>query len=349
MVYIFTFGGEFGYELFNWQGVIRKFSHTISASDRIVCCSRANLYPLYETAHQYIDISEIEMFRQSVACGYFALHPEDLTLNSPQNLDFDRRLKKELKTFILKRLAEGLPPSLLRSLWRNLLPGGSNYQFVFSSEKTELNGCRFGCDRTRFGTDPSEGNIYDLLDLKNNEYKVIEAPLEARQAIEKTLGWSLETPFVLCQTRARDIVIRSKCRVPKERLIEQLSRKVKVVLLSFATGRALDSYSAFRGLPDCYSYACGSFVEQACLVHFAKRCVFFTEGDFGSHMYVPPFLGKDVVAIAPGDIYDLGTTPIDFWNRNVFRFGGQIIPKISEEVFASQRTVSRFIDELVAP
>src|SRR5439155_4514504 len=133
-------------------------------------------------------------------CGYFALHQQDLNLNSLQNLYFNRRLKKELKTFSLKRLAEGLAPSLLRSLWRYLLPVGSNYKFVFSSEKTELNGCRFGCDRTRFGNDPTEGNIYDLLDLKNNEFKKIEAPLDARRAIEKTLGWSLETHFVLCQT-----------------------------------------------------------------------------------------------------------------------------------------------------
>ena len=169
-----------------------------------------------------------------------------------------------------------------------------------------------------------------------------------RQAIEKTLGWSLETPFVLCQTRKRDIVIRSKDRVPKERLIEQLSRKVKVVLLSFDTGRALDSYSAFRGLPGCYAYACGSFVEQSCLIHFAKHCVFFTEGDFGSHIYVPPFLGKNVIAIAPRDIYELGTTPIDFWNRYVFQFGGQIIAKVSEEVFASEQNVLKLADDLIA-
>ena len=69
MIYIFTFLGEFGFELFNWQGVIRKFAQTISPTDKIVCCSRANLYPLYETAAAYIDISEVELFQQNRSFG----------------------------------------------------------------------------------------------------------------------------------------------------------------------------------------------------------------------------------------------------------------------------------------
>ena len=50
-------------------------------------------------------------------------------------------------------------------------------------------------------------------------------------------------------------------------------------------------------------------------------------------------MGKDVVAIGPHSLYELGFTPIDFWNRHVFRFGGQIVAKMSEDVFPSRQSV----------
>ncbi|HWP49300.1 MAG TPA: hypothetical protein VNM22_19240 [Candidatus Limnocylindrales bacterium] len=360
MIYIFTFLGEFGYELFNWQGVIRKFSRTLSPSDKIICCSRANLYPLYEKASQYIDISQVKSFQRSVACGYFALHPYDLTSGLKRKLTFyqrhrfDHRLKAELKSFILQHL-EGVKQSRNPKFrWWNLFsPQGSDrsgepYTFIFSSDKIRLNGCTFGCDRRRYGVDIAEGNIYDLLDLNNNLFQKIEPDLRVRASVEEKLGWDLTEPFVLCQTRNREIVIRSQEVVPKERLIEALAREIKVVLLSFHTGRYLDSYSAFKKLPNCFQYSCSSFTEQICLIHFARHCLFFTERDFGSHIYVPPFLGKDVTAIAPATVYQLGTTPIDFWNQNVFRFGGQIIPKVSEEVFATPTKVRELIHEILS-
>ena len=37
-------------------------------------------------------------------------------------------------------------------------------------------------------------------------------------------------------------------------------------------------------------------------------------------------MGKNVYSAAPKDVFELGTTPLDFWNKNVFKFGGQIIP-----------------------
>jgi hypothetical protein len=351
MTYVFTFLGEFGYELFNWQGVVRKFAGTIAPSDSIVCCSRANLYPLYETASRYVDIAEAESFRGSTASMYYAMQAGDLDANSKRNRLFCRRLREDLTSFILRRL--GVAGKARKCLsWRGgllprfvLRPPPEVYVFVFSCEKRELNGCIFGCNPDVL---LAEAGIYESLDLDNNVFKRIEPDLSVRGAVEEKLGWDLETPFVLCQTRSREIVVRSEELVPKERLIEALARRTRVVQLSFSTGRHLDSYSSFADKPNCSLYHCGSFVEQACLVHFARHCLFFTEGDFGSHIYVPPFLGKDVVTIAPADVYELGTTPIDFWNRTVFRFGGQIIPKISEQVFASDESMMGVADGLLS-
>ncbi len=41
MNYIFAFIGEFGYELFNWQGVVRKWANNYKKdNDKIIICSR---------------------------------------------------------------------------------------------------------------------------------------------------------------------------------------------------------------------------------------------------------------------------------------------------------------------
>lgn len=104
MIYIFIFLGEFGYELLNWQGVIRKFSKTAEASDKIICCSRTNLHPLYEMADAYLDISKVGPFAKGIACAYYALAGPVYNINSRMNLIYARQLKTELKSFILRRL-----------------------------------------------------------------------------------------------------------------------------------------------------------------------------------------------------------------------------------------------------
>lgn len=319
MIYVFTFLGEFGYELLNWQGVIRKFSRTIGPSDRIFCCSRAYLYPLYETASLYVDISEVDLFKNSQACCYSAILPGSQP-DSRNNVAFGRKLNSSLKRFI----ADHLP--VTRARWFSFAK--EKIVFVFSSNPVRINDCTFG-----------EGDIYDRLDLNNNFYRKIEPDLSVRNEIENHIGFSLSEPYVLVQTRTREVVVRSRVIIPKEQMIQILAEQSKVVLLSFNTMRKFDSYSQFNTVPNCFHYTGTSFAEQACLIHFAKKCLFFTEGDFGSHIYVPPFLGKDVYVIAPREVYEIGTTPIDFWNRNVFRFGGQIIPKIAEEVFISPECI----------
>ena len=123
---------------------------------------------------------------------------------------------------------------------------------------------------------------------------------------------------------------------------------MRVVLLSFDTGRAFDSFSRFDPSLRCLHYRGRSFPEQACLIEFARRCVFFTEGTFGGHLYVPPLMGKDVVAIGPRSVDTEWSAIIDFWNRHVCRFGGQIVLKVSEDVLASGRSTRELADEIVS-
>ena len=59
-------------------------------------------------------------------------------------------------------------------------------------------------------------------------------------------------------------------------------------------------------------------------------------------------MAKDVTALAPRSVYELESSPIEFWNRNVFRFGGQIMPITPEEAFVSGDSMSAFADDILS-
>jgi hypothetical protein len=255
----------------------------------------------------------------------------ELPINRP-GAAFNRRLKWDVRLRVLlkRRLRD------------------AKVKFVFSSDRTILNGCRFGAEARTFGVPGSDGGIYEDLDLTNNDYRRLEPDLHARDKIEEALGWSLTEPFVLCQARTRAIVVRSPDRVSPAPFLRALQPRVRVVMLSFQTGRAFDSFSAFEGSPGCSMYHCDSLAEQSCLIHFARGCLFFSEGDFGSHTYVPPFFGKDVFVVAPRSLFEIGTTPLAFWNAHVFRFGGQIVPHVIEDLERSDALRSELIERVTA-
>ena len=381
MIYTFVFLGEFGFELLNWQGTIRKFAAVTSLDDKIVCCSRAKLYPLYEMADLFIDISEVKLFKQSVASMYSACMFSDVAQvdfeqairRDVKSWAFERRLKFQIKKFVIRQLRS-----------KNLIADETDCTIIFSDDGLWRNGCKFGAfqppkgllntiifdtsDRLRlafpelmhnydrlkqFLSRPSEtqpnGEIYDQLDLSNNIYKCIKPDLNYRIKVEEKLGWSLATPFILCQTRRRDYAQPSEDKLPWRQikwLLQILAKEIKVVLLTFDTGRYCDSYSTFGEDTNCMHYHCTGFPEQACLTYFSRHCLFFTEGDFGSHIYVPAFIGKDVTAIAPRSIFQLESAPVEFWNQKVFQFGGQIIPQIAEEIFETDSKIFTIKEEI---
>ena len=318
MVYVFTFLGEFGYELLNWQGVIRTFAATIRPSDRIVCCSRANVYPLYEMADLYLDITDHRLFRHSRGCCYSGT----IGAGAPGrgvNRMFDAALRTSLQRSLARRVRADRPE------WAD-----HDLCFVFSSVRTDIAGVTFGCDPARVEQD---ADIDDRLNLDANLYRRIEPDMRLRAGIEQALGIDLSEPYVLVQTRERRVGPQLGA-VAKDALIRALAARSRVVLLSFHTGRAFDSFSRFEQSSSCLHYGARSFPEQACLVHFAARCIFLTEGEFGSHTYVPPFMGKDVTLIAPRSLHDRWRATVDFWNRHVCRFGGQIEMLVAEDVAA---------------
>lgn len=382
MDYVFVFVGEFGVELLNWQGAVRKFHKMLSPGDRVVCCSRASLYPIYEFADAYVDISNVASFQHSRAMAYFALPDPTSSWDSVSARRFNEQLKADLEAHIQAQLEA-------QDFWRQVRTAQEHLEplFVFSSDRNELNGVRFGrirhgpagallitlyeqikraapghlgaieqFKRTALETFRSldlstDASIYELLEVDNNNFVRIRRDDSILPAVAGKLGWDPCQPFVLCQTRQRGTMQRSPDLLPAkgmQQLLTLLGRDIRIVLLSFQTGRWLDSYSTFDELPNCTVYHCHSFPEQAALASHARHCLFFTEGDFGSHIYVPPFLGRDVTAIAPASVYQLGTTPIDFWNQHVFTFGGQIHARTAEDVFACETSIKTLTAAILA-
>ena len=346
MKYVFVFLGEFGYELFNWQGAVRKFSKTLLPTDEIIICSRKGLKPFYEFANKYIVISEMPYFKHSVANMYWAHNPEvnfytqhekviegklDWELFSKKDIHFQNQMKHEIMNYVFKQLKF---TKLKKIFYKKYC------RFIFSSDSQILNGVEFG------SPDFDHPFIYKDLKLYNNVFTRIQAPQNIAQFVQQKLGFSLNDPFILCTTGTRKVIQRSKYHLQYQ-AVNTLSKHIKVVLLNFDTGRNLDSKSVFPELKNCFIFSCSSFEEQAVLITHAKNCLFFTEGDFRSHNYLPPFMGKNVYSVADKSVFDIGTAPISFWNTNVFTFGGKIIPVYTTDL-TTQKQLEIFAQKLVA-
>ncbi len=330
--YVFVFLGEFGYELFNWQGVIRKFAVQLPASSRIVVAGKRGLEAFYETASQYLDISDFPPYRESVAAAYWAIPPGHTGRDqSPTQLAFDRRLREEFREHITKKLG-------LRG----------RIEFVFSSSLTAFPGCIFGGDHRHYGRPEHPGRIYAASGmLENNLYARILPDPGVQRAIEEELGFDLSRPYVLVQTRRRAIGPQCGMSVEEAPIVAALARRLPVIVLTFDSGRALDSVSALAAETGTMVFAARSFREQGCLIAHAARCIFVTNGDLGSHTYLPPLMGRDVDIVASADVLARPSAPRDFWNRHVFRFGGQMNPIPAEPIFASDTAFQAAIDGMV--
>jgi len=321
--YVFAFLGEFGYELLNWQGVVRKLGPQLPPSSDVVVGGRRGLEPFYRSASQYVDISALPPFVESVAAAYFALPPTETKRRAPPTIDelaFDERLRGDIARYVVERIDR--PDRRLR--------------FVFSSSLTPLGSCLFGVDRAFYAGDRPPGAIYKPRGIvENNVYERIRSEPAARADVETQLGWSLDEPYVLVQTRRRAIGPQSGGGVDESVLVAELAKRVRTITLSFATGRRLDSGSSIASPGEAIEFRAQSFREQAALIEHARACVFFTEGDLGSHTYLPPLMGRDVYVVASQGVFDRPSAPLDFWNRSIFRVGGQMIPWVAERVLAS--------------
>ena len=129
--YIFTFLGEFGYEMFNWQGVVRKWATLYKLpQDRVIICGRKGLHSVYEFADGYIDISQLESYKKSTAGIYIAVLELALGYDQEGCSELNRKcvddIKAEVKELVDKTLTLNSP------------------QWIWSSDPQYLEDCTFG-------------------------------------------------------------------------------------------------------------------------------------------------------------------------------------------------------------
>lgn len=307
MTYAFVFTGEFGYELFNWQGVVRKWvSENKKPQDKIIICSRTGLNNIYDFADRYINISQVESYNNTVADCYRGYVWEE-----KKDLDFDDwpiigsgpkydKLVQQIENDIKNIVDEDVD------------------RWVWSHTYENFNGLHFGLGG------PGRGSIYSGAPfLGNNLYKKIIIPNlnEIKTKIQPNIPIDLDQPFILVQTGYRGgkgYTNKSKVKINHEKIFKDLN--TPILYLNFDSGRYWDSTSSFNKT----SYKCNNFDEQACLILLSEKCIFTTEGDFRSHTYIPPMLGKDVHVVTSKEVLRLPSCSSRFWNENIFKFGGQM-------------------------
>ena len=123
MNYAFVFLGEFGYELFNWQGLVRKFKSVCDPEDIIIIGGRTGMDIWYPYTDIFIDISEVPLYKASRADCYIAY---DINNPCPESID-------EIKAAIQSYITEKLEPFRLGRI-----------EFIFSSDLNLINGVHFG-------------------------------------------------------------------------------------------------------------------------------------------------------------------------------------------------------------
>ena len=319
--FVFIFTGEFGYELLNWNGVVRKWvQENKQEDDTIVVCSRKGLELIYEMADYYIDISDIDSYKNSIAdcyCSFVRDESNNIIRNGWHQQDIFNTIKQVIDNSKFQ-----------------------NVTYIYSPVKTLMNGCLFG-DGGIYGPERESAG---RLNLSNNKYVKFKPDLKVQDNIENELHINLNEPYILCQTAARDIVKRDKTKLHIDEFIISLSKRMPVICLGFDVNKKLNSKSTFNiQSENVILYNANTLNEQSCLIEKSKHCVFFSEGDFRSHMYVPAFFGKSVTAVATEAVFNsvsafpgMTNAPIDFWNKNVWNFGGEIKPLYYEHISSTR-------------
>jgi len=329
MTYVFIFTGEFGYELLSWNGVIRKWcQENKKDDDTIIICSRPGMELAYEMADYYIDLSEIDAYNNCIADCYWSIIKD-----------------KHGKVIRHHQYQQDIFLSVQQSIEES---GFTDVKYIYTPNPDQfyqLDGCSFG----KSGIYGPERKPHGRLNISNNVYKKFTADLSKQKIIEDAIGISLDDPFILCQTAVGTQQKRDKTILEVDNFIKSISDKIPVICLGFDTGKFEDSKSSFNNLNSANIYHCSASTlkEQSCLIEKSKHCIFFSEGDFRSHMYVPPFFGKSLTAVASKAIFDPSPTdivsvepgksnaPLNFWNEHVWNFGGKVEPLYYEEIALS--------------
>lgn len=318
-VIVISFLGEFGYELLNWQGKVRRVHDSLVKNNErdnyfIIVASRNGLNNFYENCDYFVELSNFDSYNNTIANNY--------TFEGGLNTD---ELKEQIYNFVK-----------------------SNCLYIKDNDYSLGDFNCFWSHNTNkiYGVEFDHGTIYEDCDIKINKFVKIEPDLTYIEQISNEVGFDItKENYIYIQSGFRNIVTRSKKIIDFDYIFDKISDcKHKIILSNFFTNRSNDTITRY-GKFETNIVNVPNFKKQSCLINFAIKNIFFSEGDFRSHNYVPPFLGKDVYSVAYDDVFSIGTTPIEYWNDNIFNFGGKIIPIKLKDKLESYDQIFKIINE----
>lgn len=319
---VFVFLGEFGYELLDWQGRLRRYARTRTGGGALICAGRPGVDALYEFADAYLDVSACAAWQASTSIQMTAmLNPRDY--RDPANAAHLDTLKAEVAALVTDRI-------------------GGDHRLYFSCDRHRLGDVALGS-----GTAWIDTQIYDLLAHWENDYALIDAPEDTADTVLERAGVDPSEPFVLAQFREREGA-RPGTDLEIAPFLKALRGVAPVRFIEFSSSRAQDSHSRTPDDADVSPIPVQNLAEQGAVIRRAAHCVFFSTGDIGTHFYLPPFFDRDVTAVAPAACFALGTSPIELWNEAVFPGCGRIRPEpvgAASPAFTAAAVTERLVHE----
>jgi len=315
--YCFVFTGEFGYELLNWQGRIRKFS-TLHPETRIICASSEATRLLYYDFSEFIALDSSNAHTKGISDTYFLRH-ENFIRDNIRDVVTAHLRRKKLKKFIC-----------------DLYPKSESdaFKFIFSDKLNFIGGFQFGATRwaprINFLRKRNFQEIYDRLPIEQNLY----VKLAPSQAVEETVKQKLtdmgvEFPFVAVQSADRIAFLKKRrLEIATSDLFQGILSQLPTLEISFTQSRETDTQSI--SLNSNKKYFCSTLEEQVAIISLSAFCIFTSSGDYRSLHYVPSFCGKDNYSITSSSI--ISNSAIGLWNSQIFQFGGKIIPITAESL-----------------
>jgi hypothetical protein len=326
-IIVFVFLGEFGYELLNWQGRIRKFKKEFP-EEFLVSASRGQCEILYRDSTEYfMSLSSIPSYQGSIADRYFC---------HSKNYQLDNIFSEILDSFQALLIRRNLRLEIKREL-QVIGVKNRNLKFIFSDKVTRCGRYKFGAPRSRFARVRwgSPDDIYkglpsgenDFIDLREN---LIEKDFKKNKMIENQ-----NRKVALIQKAKRTRIIRIDNFIDEDIYLEEIAKSYEVVLLDYSSSRFADTQGKFTStvFPHIEIESLG---EQVALFSKSDLNINFIHGDFRSNTYVAAFCGKKSFVITPSELYD--REYIDKWNDEVF--SGEIVPF----VYSSDSKVSDLLD-----
>jgi len=310
---VFVFLGEFGYELLNWQGRIRKFSENFPELI-LVAASREQCEILYRDSSKYfVSLSSMHAYNNSIADRYFC-HSKDYKfknfiseiIDAFHGLSVRKKIRREIVVELSKK---GIQKR--------------NTRFIFSDKVSVFRKYKFGAPRTRFTRlrwgNPDE--IYVNLPTIENRYIDLRKNLIQKDFNKVALIPKSESEIALIQRAERSRVIRLDNSINEDDYLHQISKLYSVYLLDYTSNRFADTQGKF--LSTAYPHIeIESLGEQVALLSISDLNLNFIHGDFRSNTYVAAFSGKQSFVITPPELYN--GAYIEKWNSEVF--SGEIVP-----------------------